>query len=181
MPRRTLWLIFIVAVTSLACYERADRNPYGRWFSEVLDTIDRMMPALSQANRWEQDAWAAEEASRAAAADRMRGDPHAEEIDTFLTRASVRLNAAVMIGVAVLMVVLVMGTLMYVIEGPANGFTSIPVSVYWAITTMTTVGFGDVHAEGQVARGLVSGLIVFNVVVVASLVRAHTRLGQPPA
>lgn len=41
MPRRTLWLIFIVAVTSLACYERADRNPYGRWFSEVLDTIDR--------------------------------------------------------------------------------------------------------------------------------------------
>jgi len=41
----------------------------------------------------------------------------------------------------VLMVVLVMGTLMYVIEGPTNGFTSIPVSVYWAITTMTTVGF----------------------------------------
>ena len=75
--------------------------------ADVLDTIDRMMPALSQANRWEQDAWAAEEASRAAAADRMRGDPHAEEIDTFLTRASVRLNAAVMIGVAVLMVVLV--------------------------------------------------------------------------
>jgi putative chitinase len=75
--------------------------------ADVLDTIDRMMPALSQANRWEQDAWAAEESSRAAAADRMRGDPHAEEIDTFLTRASVRLNAAVMIGVAVLMVVLV--------------------------------------------------------------------------
>lgn len=41
MPRRTLWLIFIVAITSLACYERADRNPYGRWFSEVLETIDR--------------------------------------------------------------------------------------------------------------------------------------------
>ncbi len=41
MPRRTLWLIFVVVVISLACYERADRNPYGRWFSEVLDTIDR--------------------------------------------------------------------------------------------------------------------------------------------
>ena len=41
MPRRTLWLIFIVAVASLACYERADRNPYGRWFSEVLDTVNR--------------------------------------------------------------------------------------------------------------------------------------------
>ncbi|MBI3838833.1 MAG: PDZ domain-containing protein [Planctomycetia bacterium] len=41
MPRRTLWMILAVAVFSLACYERADRNPYGRWFSEVLDTIDR--------------------------------------------------------------------------------------------------------------------------------------------
>ncbi|MEX0677793.1 MAG: S41 family peptidase [Pirellulales bacterium] len=41
MPRRTLWLIFAVVVVSLACYERADRNPYGRWFAEVLDTIDR--------------------------------------------------------------------------------------------------------------------------------------------
>ncbi|HEV3138384.1 MAG TPA: S41 family peptidase, partial [Pirellulales bacterium] len=41
MPRRTLWLILAVAVFSLACYERADRNRYGRWFSEVLDTIDR--------------------------------------------------------------------------------------------------------------------------------------------
>ncbi len=41
MPRRTLWIIFLVAVGSIACYERADRNPYGRWFSEVLETIDR--------------------------------------------------------------------------------------------------------------------------------------------
>jgi carboxyl-terminal processing protease len=41
MPRRSLWLIFLVTIGSLACYERADRNPYGRWFSEVLDTINR--------------------------------------------------------------------------------------------------------------------------------------------
>ena len=39
---------------------------------------------------------------------------------------------------------------------------------------MTTVGYGDVHAEGQLARALVCALIVFNVVVVASLVRAYT-------
>lgn len=40
----------------------------------------------------------------------------------------------------VLMVTVVAGTLMYVVEGPENGFSSIPVGVYWAITTMTTVG-----------------------------------------
>jgi len=47
-------------------------------------------------------------------------------------------------------------------------------ALYFTLSTMATVGYGDVHAEGQLARGLVSGLIVFNVVVVASLVRAHT-------
>ena len=46
---------------------------------------------------------------------------------------------------------------------------------------MATVGYGDVHAEGQVARALVCVLIVFNVVVVASLVRAYTTRGPSAA
>ncbi len=41
MPRRTLWLIVATAIISLVCYQRADRNPYGRWFAEVLETINR--------------------------------------------------------------------------------------------------------------------------------------------
>mgnify|MGYP002623951257 CR=1 FL=1 len=56
----------------------------------------------------------------------------------------------------VVLVVLLIGTLMYVIEGPANGFTSIPIGVYWAITTMTTVGFGDITPQTDVGRFIAS-------------------------
>jgi len=61
---------------------------------------------------------------------------------------------------AVLMIVLVIGTLMYVVEGPANGFTSIPTSVYWAITTMTTVGFGDITPQTDFGRLIASVMML---------------------
>jgi voltage-gated potassium channel len=54
--------------------------------------------------------------------------------------------------------VTVFGTLMYVIEGPEHGFTSIPKGIYWAIVTLTTVGFGDIVPKtplGQVISSLV--------------------------
>ncbi|MEO5658567.1 MAG: ion transporter [Polaromonas sp.] len=53
---------------------------------------------------------------------------------------------------AVMMLVLVMGTVMYVVEGRANGFTSIPTSIYWAISTVTTVGFGDITPRTDPGR-----------------------------
>ncbi len=57
---------------------------------------------------------------------------------------------------AVLMIVVVMGTLMYVVEGPANGFVNIPTAIYWAITTMTTVGFGDITPKSDLGRFIAS-------------------------
>ena len=59
---------------------------------------------------------------------------------------------------AVVLLVVIIGALMYVIEGEANGFTSIPRSVYWAIVTLTTVGYGDLSprtALGQMAASIV--------------------------
>jgi voltage-gated potassium channel len=61
---------------------------------------------------------------------------------------------------AVLMVVLVLGTLMYVVEGQTNGFTSIPTSVYWAISTVTTVGFGDIAPKTDIGRLIASFMML---------------------
>lgn len=55
---------------------------------------------------------------------------------------------------AVVLIVVTLGTVMYVIEGPANGFTSIPMSIYWAVTTMTTVGFGDIVPQTAGGRAI---------------------------
>ena len=58
----------------------------------------------------------------------------------------------------VLTLVIVIGSVMYVVEGGENGFTSIPKSIYWAIVTLTTVGYGDIAPKtplGQVLAGIV--------------------------
>jgi voltage-gated potassium channel len=61
---------------------------------------------------------------------------------------------------AVLMVVLILGTLLYVIEGPEHGFKDIPTSVYWAITTITTVGFGDITPQTDAGRFIASVIML---------------------
>ncbi|MFA6069440.1 voltage-gated potassium channel [Janthinobacterium sp. 35] len=56
----------------------------------------------------------------------------------------------------VMMVVFLLGTVMYVVEGPDHGFSSIPTSIYWAISTMTTVGFGDITPRTDIGRTIAS-------------------------
>lgn len=56
----------------------------------------------------------------------------------------------------VFILVFLLGTVMYVVEGPENGFTSIPMAVYWAITAVTTVGFGDIVPRTDLGRAIAS-------------------------
>ncbi|AOY00272.1 ion transporter [Jeongeupia sp. USM3] len=53
-----------------------------------------------------------------------------------------------------LMMAVVLGTLMFVIEGEANGFTSIPRGIYWAIVTLTTLGYGDLTPKTGAGQAL---------------------------
>lgn len=86
----------------------------------------------------------------------------------------------------VLMVVLIMGTLMYVVEGPEHGFVNIPTAMYWAITTMTTVGFGDITPKTDLGRLIASMMMLLGWGVLAvptGIVTAEMtaqRQQQPP-
>ena len=55
--------------------------------------------------------------------------------------------------ITVLSITVIVGSLMYLVEGPASGFTSIPQGVYWAIVTLTTVGFGDITPPDPLGPG----------------------------
>jgi len=68
---------------------------------------------------------------------------------------------------AVLTLVVVVGAAMYVIEGPASGFTSIPRGVYWAIVTVTTVGFGDITPSTTWGQVLAAMLMVVGYGIIA--------------
>lgn len=63
--------------------------------------------------------------------------------------------------------VIIMGSLMYIIEGPENGFESIPLSIYWAIITLTTVGFGDITPNTALGQFLASFIMILGYSIIA--------------
>ncbi len=69
--------------------------------------------------------------------------------------------------VAVLSIVVILGSLMYLIEGSENGFTSIPRSVYWAIVTLTTVGYGDISPQTPLGQALAACIMVIGYSIIA--------------
>ncbi|MEM9896553.1 MAG: ion transporter [Bacteroidota bacterium] len=68
---------------------------------------------------------------------------------------------------AVLTIALVMGTLMYMVEGSESGFTSIPRSIYWSIVTITTVGYGDIAPSTIPGQMIASVLMLMGYAIIA--------------
>lgn len=69
--------------------------------------------------------------------------------------------------VTILTSVIITGTLMYLVEGPVHGFTSIPKSIYWAIVTMTTVGYGDIAPQTAIGQTLASFIMILGYGIIA--------------
>ena len=67
----------------------------------------------------------------------------------------------------VLSLVLVMGTGMYIVEGEQSGFTSIAQSMYWAIVTMTTVGYGDIVPSSTAGKFMASFMMLIGYAIIA--------------
>ena len=68
---------------------------------------------------------------------------------------------------AVLTTVVIVGALIYLIEGEEHGFTSIPESIYWAIVTMTTVGYGDLAPQTALGKLLASAIMILGYGIIA--------------
>ncbi|WP_109832859.1 ion transporter [Reichenbachiella versicolor] len=68
---------------------------------------------------------------------------------------------------SVLCIVVIIGTLMFMIEGRSHGFSSIPKSIYWAIVTITTVGYGDIAPETVVGQTIASALMIVGYAILA--------------
>jgi voltage-gated potassium channel len=67
----------------------------------------------------------------------------------------------------IVIICILLGTLMYMIEGAENGFTSIPRSVYWAIVTLTTVGFGDITPQTPLGQLIASIIMILGYGIIA--------------
>ncbi len=68
---------------------------------------------------------------------------------------------------AVINVVLILGSVMYLIEGEASGFTSIPKSIYWAIVTLTTVGYGDISPVTDLGQTISAFIMIIGYSIIA--------------
>ena len=97
-------------------------------------------------------------------------------------RASMRKILVFLLTVAA--IVVIVGSLMYLVEGSANGFTSIPRSMYWAVVTLTTVGYGDIAPRTPLGQALASLVMILGYGIIAvptGIVTAELAYGRADA
>ena len=83
---------------------------------------------------------------------------------------------------AVLTLVTIFGCFMYLIEGETNGFTSIPRSIYWAIVTLTTVGYGDISPKTSLGQAIAAVIMILGYAIIAvptGIVTAEIARAEP--
>ncbi len=68
---------------------------------------------------------------------------------------------------AILILVTIIGSIMYVIEGEEHGFTDIPTSIYWAVVTLTTVGYGDLSPKTGIGKAFASLVMILGYAIIA--------------
>ena len=68
---------------------------------------------------------------------------------------------------AVLVIVIIIGSVMYVVEGTENGFVDIPTGIYWAIVTLTTVGYGDISPQTALGKVVASIVMIIGYAIIA--------------
>ena len=104
-----------------------------------------------------------------------------------LLRAMIKARARILVFLsAILVIVVVIGTMMYHVEGQVHGFESIPQAMYWSIVTVTTVGYGDIAPQTAMGRSLAALLMLLGyslIIVPTGLVAAAAeaaRRAKPP-
>lgn len=89
---------------------------------------------------------------------------HAQVLKTAIVASLQKITVFMLTIVAL---VLIIGTIMYVVEGEENGFTSIPQSIYWAIVTITTVGYGDLTPQTALGQVISSVVMIMGYAIIA--------------
>ena len=68
---------------------------------------------------------------------------------------------------SLVLLVTIFGSVVYVVEGPDNGFTSIPISIYWAVVTVTTTGYGDMSPKTPIGQAIASMVMITGYAIIA--------------
>ncbi len=90
-----------------------------------------------------------------------------KEAKTLSKALSASKNKIVVFLGAILTIVIILGTIMYLVETPDDGFTSIPQSIYWAVVTLTTVGYGDIYPVTALGQFIASLVMVMGYAIIA--------------